>query len=203
MAIYAHERLPAVIRGHPSLGLVPPLRLAHPFVHDLERGPEGWVETGLGMQFGLGTAGFLPPTTLLQGSLDVELAGIRVRLQEAPSESDDAIVLWFPKQRVLHADDVIQGETRPNLPLRRHRRELRPGAPLRGGGAAGGCSPQRGARHPDRRADAARPADQPPPLGARRRGWHGQAGARQRRGRRPVLAPVRSPGNRASLGLAA
>ncbi|HET9016371.1 MAG TPA: alkyl sulfatase dimerization domain-containing protein [Thermomicrobiaceae bacterium] len=117
--IYAHERLPTVIRGNPSLGLVPALRLAYTFGLDLDRGPEGWVETGLGTQFGLGTTGFLPPTTVFRGALDLEVAGIRVRLREAPSESDDEIVLWFPDQGVLHAADVVQGETLPNLyPLR-------------------------------------------------------------------------------------
>ncbi|HEU5425200.1 MAG TPA: alkyl sulfatase dimerization domain-containing protein [Nitrolancea sp.] len=93
--IYAHERLPHVIRGNPSLGLVPPLRLAY--------------------TFGLGTTGFLPPTTLFQGSLNATVAGLTFQLHEAPSESDDEIVVWFPDQRVLFVADVIQGESLPNL----------------------------------------------------------------------------------------
>src|SRR6185437_12885726 len=52
---------------------------------------------------------------LFQGALDIEVAGIRVQLQEAPSESDDEIVLWFPDHSVLHSADVIQGECLPNL----------------------------------------------------------------------------------------
>jgi alkyl sulfatase BDS1-like metallo-beta-lactamase superfamily hydrolase len=113
--IYAHERLLTGIRGNPSLGLVPPLRLAYTFGLGLERGPEGWVETGLGTQFGTGVTGFLPPTTVFQDSLAVEVAGIRVELHAAPSESDDEIVVWFPDQGVLHAADVIQGECLANL----------------------------------------------------------------------------------------
>ena len=115
VAIYAHERLPAIVRGNPSLGLVPPLRLAYSFGLGLGRGPEGWVETGLGIQFGLGTTGFVPPTTLFRGSLEIESAGIAVQLREAPSESDDEIVVWFPERRVLYVADVIQGESLPNL----------------------------------------------------------------------------------------
>lgn len=119
VVIYAHERLAATKLGNSSLGLVPALRLAYTFGFDLDRGPEGWVETGLGTQLGIGTIGFLPPTTVFHGSLDIEVAGIRVHLHEAPSESDDEIVLWFPDQCILHAADVIQGETLPNLyPLR-------------------------------------------------------------------------------------
>jgi alkyl sulfatase BDS1-like metallo-beta-lactamase superfamily hydrolase len=117
--IYAHERLAATKLGNPSLGLVPPLRLAYTFGFDLGRGPEGWVETGLGTQLGVGTIGFLPPTTVFHGALAIEVAGIKVHLHEAPSESDDEIVLWFPDRGVLHVADVIQGETLPNLyPLR-------------------------------------------------------------------------------------
>ncbi len=113
--LYAHERLLTGIRGNPSLGIMPPLRLAYTFGLDLDRGPEGWVETGLGTQFGIGATGFLPPTTLFQGSLDIEVAGIRVHLHEAPSESDDEIVVWFPDHGVLDVVDVIQGESLPNL----------------------------------------------------------------------------------------
>ena len=117
--VYAHERLAATKLGNPSLGLMPPLRLAYTFGFDLGRGPEGWVETGLGAQLGIGTTGFLPPTTVFHGSLDIEVAGIRVHLHEAPSESDDEIVIWFPDRGVLHVVDVIQGESLPNLyPLR-------------------------------------------------------------------------------------
>ncbi len=113
--IYAHERLLTGIRGNPSLGLMPPLRLAYTFGLGLERGPQGWVETGLGTQFGIGTTGFLPPTTVFQGSLDIHVAGINVQLHEAPSESDDEIVLWFPDHGVLDVVDVIQGESFCNL----------------------------------------------------------------------------------------
>ena len=113
--LYAHERLLTGIRGNPSLGLMPPLRLAYTFGLGLERGPEGWVETGLGTQFATGTTGFLAPTTTFHGTLDIEVAGIRVHLHEAPSESDDEIVVWFPDHGVLDVVDVIQGESLPNL----------------------------------------------------------------------------------------
>jgi alkyl sulfatase BDS1-like metallo-beta-lactamase superfamily hydrolase len=119
VAVYAHERLAAVKLGNPSLGLMPPLRLAYTFGLDLDRGPEGWVEAGLGPETVSGTIGFLPPTTVFRGSLDIQVAGINVQLREAPSESDDEIVIWFPDQGVLHVADVIQGESLPNLyPLR-------------------------------------------------------------------------------------
>jgi alkyl sulfatase BDS1-like metallo-beta-lactamase superfamily hydrolase len=126
VAIYAHERLAATKLGNPSLGLMPPLRLAYTFGLDLDRGPDGWVEAGLGPQTVAGTIGFLPPTTLFHGSLDIEVAGINLQLREAPSESDDEIVIWFPDRGVLHVADVIQGESLPNMyPLRGAVRDVR------------------------------------------------------------------------------
>lgn len=115
IAIYAHERLIAGMRGNPSLGIMPPLRLAYSFGWDLDQSATGLVEVGLGPLLRVGTPGFLPPTALFHGSLDLEIAGIRVHLREAPSESDDEIVLWFPDHGVLHSADVIQGECLPNL----------------------------------------------------------------------------------------
>ncbi|HYI14285.1 MAG TPA: alkyl sulfatase dimerization domain-containing protein [Thermomicrobiales bacterium] len=115
VAIYGHEKLAAGMRGNPSLGIMGPLRLAYSFGWDLEPGAEGLVEVGLGPLLRVGTTGFLPPTTIFQGSLDIEVAGIRVHLREAPSESDDEIVLWFPDHGVLHSADVIQGECLANL----------------------------------------------------------------------------------------
>ena len=117
--IYAHARLPAVILGNLSLGNVPATRLAYTFGLGLESGPEGRVEAGLGPLLHVGAIGFVPPTTLFEGSLDISVAGIRVQLREAPSESDDEIVLWFPDHGVLHVADVVQGECLPNVyPLR-------------------------------------------------------------------------------------
>jgi alkyl sulfatase BDS1-like metallo-beta-lactamase superfamily hydrolase len=113
--IYAHERLAAGMQGNPSLGIMSPLRLAYSFGWDLEPGAEGLVEVGLGPLLRDGTTGFLPPTSTFHGTLDIEVAGIRVHLREAPSEADDELVLWFPVQGVLHVADVIQGECLANL----------------------------------------------------------------------------------------
>lgn len=93
--IYAHEDLLAGMRGNPSLGLVPATRLAYQFGWDLERDAEGMVEVGLGPLLRVGTMGLLQPTTTFRGSLDIQVAGVRMHLRGAPSESDDEIVVWF------------------------------------------------------------------------------------------------------------
>lgn len=113
--IYAHERLLTGMRGNPSLGIISPARLAYSFGWGLERGADGLVEVGLGPLLRAGTTGFLPPPTTFRSSLDIEVAGVRVHLHAAPSESDDEIALWFPDDGVLHSADVIQGECLANL----------------------------------------------------------------------------------------
>lgn len=113
--IIAHERLLAGMYGNPALGMISPLRLAYSFGWDLDRGADGWVEVGLGPLLRVGSSGFLSPTRVFSGSLDLEIAGIRFRLHEAPSESDDEMVVWFPDHGVLHSADVIQGECLANL----------------------------------------------------------------------------------------
>jgi alkyl sulfatase BDS1-like metallo-beta-lactamase superfamily hydrolase len=113
--IYAHELLPAMIKGNPSLGIVPPTRLAYQFGLALEKGPQGLVEVGLGPLLHVGKTGFLPPTFLFRGTLELQIAGINLQLHEAPSESDDELVIWFPDHGVLHGADVMQGETLANL----------------------------------------------------------------------------------------
>lgn len=113
--IFAHERLFAGMYGNPALGMISPLRLAYSFGWDLDRGGDGWVEVGLGPLLRVGSSGFLAPTQVFSGSLELEIAGIRFHLREAPSESDDEIVVWFPDHGVLHAADVIQGECLANL----------------------------------------------------------------------------------------
>lgn len=113
--IYAHERLLIGMWGNPSHGIISPARLAYSFGFGLEHGADGLVEVGLGPLLRLGTTGFLPPTTVFQGTLDLQVAGISLQLREAPSESDDELVLWFPDHGLLHVADVIQGETLPNL----------------------------------------------------------------------------------------
>ena len=114
--IYAHESLMATVISNaayvaPILGI----RAAYTFGILLEKGPEGAVNEGLGPGFVRGETSFIAPTKTFKDRLDVEIAGIRMQLQHAPSETDDEIVVWLPQHRVLQSAEVIQGETFPNM----------------------------------------------------------------------------------------
>lgn len=49
----------------------------------------------------LGPSGFLPPTTTVKGELKRVIAGVEINLIAAPAESQDVIIVWLPRQRVL------------------------------------------------------------------------------------------------------
>ncbi len=114
--IFAHETLmDTVISNASVIAPILGLRSAYSFGIALERGPEGSVNEGIGPKLVVGQRSFITPTKTFKDSLDVEVAGVRMHLQHAPSETDDEIVVWLPENKVLLTAEVIQGECFPNL----------------------------------------------------------------------------------------
>ncbi len=114
--IYAHESLMNTVISNASvIGPVLGLRSAYSFGVLLETGPQGKVNEGIGPQLVVGQRSFIAPTRTFKDALDIEVAGVRLHLQHAPSETDDEIVVWLPESRVLQTAEVIQGETFPNV----------------------------------------------------------------------------------------
>lgn len=114
--IFAHERLmECFLKQLSVVGLAIGTRSAYMFGHYLGKGPEGSVNEGAGPLLVYGTPTFIPPTRTFKDKLEIEIAGIQMQLLYAPSETDDQIVIWFPRTRVLHTAEVIQGESFPNL----------------------------------------------------------------------------------------
>ncbi|HEX4945897.1 MAG TPA: alkyl sulfatase dimerization domain-containing protein, partial [Blastocatellia bacterium] len=114
--IYAHETMMDTVINNasivaPALGI----RAAYTFGILIERGPEGWVNQGLGPAYVRGGTGFIAPTKTFKDKLDVNVAGVKMQLLYAPSETDDEIVVWLPEQKLLQSAEVIQGETFPNV----------------------------------------------------------------------------------------
>jgi alkyl sulfatase BDS1-like metallo-beta-lactamase superfamily hydrolase len=114
--IYAHETMiNTVISNASVVAPILGLRSSYSFGVMLEVGPEGRVNQGLGPQLVRGQSGFIAPTKTFKDSLDVEIAGVKLHLRYAPSETDDEIVVWLPETKVLQTAEVIQGETFPNV----------------------------------------------------------------------------------------
>ncbi len=114
--IYAHETMMNTVISNASV--VAPilgLRAAYTFGILVERGPEGWVNQGIGPAYVRGSTGFIAPTKTFKDKLDVMIAGVKLQLLYAPSETDDEIIVWLPEQKLVQSAEVIQGETLPNI----------------------------------------------------------------------------------------
>jgi alkyl sulfatase BDS1-like metallo-beta-lactamase superfamily hydrolase len=114
--IYAHETMMnTVINNASVVAPILGIRAAYTFGILIERGPEGWVNQGIGPAYVRGGTGFIAPTKTFKDKLDVTIAGVKMQLIYAPSETDDEIVVWLPEQKLLQSAEVIQGETFPNV----------------------------------------------------------------------------------------
>ena len=46
-------------------------------------------------------AGFLPPTKTFSDSMEIEVAGVKMKLVHAPGETDDQLFVWLPDKKTL------------------------------------------------------------------------------------------------------
>lgn len=114
--IYAHETMMNTVISNASvIAPILGLRSTYSFGVLLESGPQGKIHQGIGPQLVVGQRSFITPTKTFKDSLDVEIAGVKMRLIYAPSETDDEIIVWLPEQKLLQTAEVIQGETFPNV----------------------------------------------------------------------------------------
>ncbi len=81
----------------------------------LDLGPEGRINGGLGPDFESEELTLIPPTDVFEQELELEIGGYKMHFQWVPSEASDEIIAWIPELKLLHAAEVIQGESFPNL----------------------------------------------------------------------------------------
>ena len=81
----------------------------------LSVGPEGRVNGGLGPDFVIENPSLIVPNVLVDGELDITIAGVKMHIVWIPSEAPDEIAVWFPELEVLHSVEILQGESFPNL----------------------------------------------------------------------------------------
>jgi alkyl sulfatase BDS1-like metallo-beta-lactamase superfamily hydrolase len=114
--IYAHAKMmEGLLHQLSVVGEAIGLRSLYTFGAFLDRGPEGSVNEGIGPKLVTDATGFIPPTHTFDDRLEVSVAGLRLELLHAPSETDDEIVVWMPDRKLLQSAEVIQGEAFPNL----------------------------------------------------------------------------------------
>ncbi len=78
---------------------------------------EAFVNNGLGPALGVNeqsTFGFITPTRTFQDHLQLQIAGVDLELFHAPGETNDALFVWLPTQKILAVGDNIY-KAFPNL----------------------------------------------------------------------------------------
>lgn len=116
VTVFAHSTMMQTVISNASIiGPILGVRSAYSLGLLLPVGPEAFVNDGLGPRMVIGESSFIAPTKTFDDALDVDVAGVKMHLAYAPSETDDEIVAWFPELRVLQSAEVIQGETFPNV----------------------------------------------------------------------------------------
>lgn len=114
--IYAHAKMMnGLLHQLSVVGEAIGVRSLYTFGSFLERGPEGSVNEGIGPLLVTAATGFIPPTHTFDDRLEIAVAGLRLELLYAPSETDDEIVVWLPDRKLVQSAEVIQGESFPNL----------------------------------------------------------------------------------------
>jgi alkyl sulfatase BDS1-like metallo-beta-lactamase superfamily hydrolase len=76
----------------------------------------GVINAGIGPDLGFEAQdmALLRPTHVFDDKLEIEVAGVRLQLIHAPGETDDQIMVWLPRRKILlPADNIYQ--TFPNL----------------------------------------------------------------------------------------
>ena len=103
MPIWGHAGIVANRQAYGTvLSAVAGRGLVHQFGISLPpEGPDALVNVGLGLSYRSPdhapfTVGFVPPTETFSEPVNTTIAGLRVEMTPAPSDSDDSVTIWFP-----------------------------------------------------------------------------------------------------------
>lgn len=114
--IYAHESL---LRNFITQGeLIAPIlgvRSSYSFGAGLTAAERQGMNAGLGPVTAPGTSSFIAPTKTFADQLDVTIAGVKLRLIHAASETPDHTTVFLPDSKVLLSGDMLQGPAFPNI----------------------------------------------------------------------------------------
>ena len=114
--IYAQTGLTdAVANWSSNVGTVLGHRTAYTGATYVEEGEHGSVNDGLGPKLMVNTTTFITPNVTFKDKLVIQEDGFDLELINVPSETKDEVIVWFPKQKIMHAAEVLQGENFPNL----------------------------------------------------------------------------------------
>jgi alkyl sulfatase BDS1-like metallo-beta-lactamase superfamily hydrolase len=113
--IYAHDTtLGFYVNENALLGPIQAQRAAHASgALLLEEGPDREF-IGIFPPTNPGTISFVPPTITFSDEMDIEVAGIKLKLMHTQGETSDQINIWMPEEKVLFIGDNVYGVL-PNI----------------------------------------------------------------------------------------
>ena len=114
--IYAHESLlDNYVTQGALIGPILGVRSSYSFGAGMTAEERQGMNFGLGPIYAPGTSSFIAPTKTFRDQMDLTIAGVKLRLLHAPSETPDHATVFLPDTRVLCSGDMIQGPAFPNI----------------------------------------------------------------------------------------
>jgi alkyl sulfatase BDS1-like metallo-beta-lactamase superfamily hydrolase len=114
VSVIAHESFEGTMKQIGDVGNLHALRTAYHGGYFLEKGPEGKVHMGTTADRP-GKTSYVAPNLLVGGFWKGLLGGVQTEIYHFPAESDDGIVVYFPKQKMLVVGHVLFGDVLPNV----------------------------------------------------------------------------------------
>lgn len=83
----------------------------------LQKGEQGYVNLGSGPVLSKGANAFVMPNTFVpvKDGLKLTISGVAFELFHCEAETEDAICVFLPKEKIIFVGDAIQGEIFPNI----------------------------------------------------------------------------------------
>lgn len=119
--IFAHESFEDHVTGQgATLGPILSMRSAYSFGAALPPHDHEGVNAGLGplvvnIDGEAAPSEYIAPSQTFSNELEVEIAGVRLRMMHIPGETDDQIGVYLPDDGVVFSGDTFQGPTLPNI----------------------------------------------------------------------------------------
>jgi alkyl sulfatase BDS1-like metallo-beta-lactamase superfamily hydrolase len=114
VAVIAHTSFEQTMKNIGDVGHLHALRTAYHGGYFLEKGPIGKVHMGTTADRP-GRTSYIAPNHLVGESWVGLLGGVETQIYHLPAESDDGLVVYFPKQKVLVVGHVLFGDVLPNV----------------------------------------------------------------------------------------
>jgi alkyl sulfatase BDS1-like metallo-beta-lactamase superfamily hydrolase len=114
VAVIAHKSFEETMKNIGDVGNLHALRTAYHGGYFLENGPKGKVHMGTTADRP-GKTSYIAPNLLVEKFWTGLLGGVETQIYHFPAESDDGLVVYFPRQKMLVVGHVLFGDVLPNV----------------------------------------------------------------------------------------